>query len=50
MTQFCLVTAKMSNALVQVVELSQEEATSKEWKKKNVTGGWPLLETELGII
>ena len=50
MTQFCLVTAKMTKASVQVIQLSEEEASSKEWKKKNMTGEWPLLETDQGII
>ena len=50
MTQFCLVTARMTNAKVQIIELTDEQKSSKEWKKKNITGAWPLLETDQGII
>ena len=45
-----MVTARIAAAPVLVVPLDEAAMASKEWKKKNITDEWPLLETEHGNI
>jgi elongation factor 1-gamma len=49
-TDIAFVTAQLANVQVEEVVVSEEDAKSKDWKAKSLTGKFPLLETEHGNL
>jgi glutathione S-transferase len=50
MVLFCAVTAEAAGKPVTVVTLTEEQRASAEYKNKNMTGKFPLLETPEGCL